>query len=324
MTRSAEESKIPGGYLDPLAQAPRRRRLGRIAIVASLAASLGAYVLLQPRDRSDPDARRETTHVNAEAQRASRLTPEEEKQNRDELRKLAKEVSDLARSLETLPRGGETSSQKSAPSERLAKDAEATVARVDALIERYRSLPLGSGRIEQLREIATSSNLLALRSGDLRYLPFLEQVCLDSPLPEERRLAVIAVHGLPQGSAVDFLLAHLSSAAPEVRFYSAEGLAWVRGAEEGRARARLVRCLADEDPSVRRIVAQALAKVVRDPKYVENILMRIPEEPDEVALANLVRAVRELDPVRGVERVRALLPRLDGAKARLVEPLLAH
>ena len=199
---------------------------------------------------------------------------------------------------------------------------EASVPHLTALRRAYEAATDPRARDRILDRFTYAHSFFAETTGDLQFLPFLRDVIATSESAEQRKYAVIALHGVGHPEVVDLLADLVHAQHAEVRFYAAEALPWVTGAQRDRARRLLAEQLDHTDPEVRRIVALALGVVIGDPAHGEAMLRRLTVETHEEVLEALVFGVRRLLPRDGDARIRALLPGLDRARAVRIESLL--
>jgi hypothetical protein len=150
-------------------------------------------------------------------------------------------------------------------------------------------------RIAALSDFTLTHQLYVRYGGGLENLDFLKGIVAKEQSAELRRLAVIACHSLSRKEIVDALIDWQHSSHKEVRYYAAEGLAWVRGAESARAHGAMVAMLDDEEASVRTVTAVALAIVVKDPGDVPALSTRLTREVDPVVIEALKNAIQRLE-----------------------------
>jgi HEAT repeat protein len=199
---------------------------------------------------------------------------------------------------------------------------EASVAHLRALVSAHERAPEGRDRDRILDRFTYAHSLFAEMTGDLQFLPFLRGVIATSPSPDQRRYAVIALHGVGRPEVVDLLEELIQDPHAEVRFYAAEALPWVTGAQRDRARRLLAAQLEHDDAEVRRIVALSLGVVVGDPAHAEAMLLRLSAETQDEVLEALVFGVRRLLGPGAEARIRALLETLERSRADRIAALL--
>jgi hypothetical protein len=183
---------------------------------------------------------------------------------------------------------------------------------VRPLLDRWTRARAGEERAEAMAALHMPLGRLLAVGGSAEHYRVLEEAAERGETSRERKAAMIAVHTLWQAPAVDFLLARLRSPHPEVRLYAAEGLAWVRGDEEARARQGVRDAIEDADAGVRRMAAHCFAVLVADPVEVDLLLERMLREGEASVAISIDAAVRILDPGTGTKRVDAVLERLPG------------
>jgi hypothetical protein len=185
-----------------------------------------------------------------------------------------------------------------------------------------------AGSVEERAEVMDRFSmphqlLLKYRGGDT-YLPFLSDVAKNGLSEDERNYAVIAVHGASSFKAVSFFIDLMKSDEPYVRFYSADGLAWVSGRETSRARRYMSRALNDEFADVREIAALSLgvAGGGGQTNYLAPLItrLRIEEEPD--VQRAIVHAALKVDPERAKDGVREVALSLGGDRQTALESML--
>lgn len=158
-------------------------------------------------------------------------------------------------------------------------------------------------RRQALSKFTAPHQLYVRYGGGLENLEFLRRVVSTDSSPQVRQLAVIACHSLSAAEVVDVLIEWLASPHEEVRFYAAEGLAWVRGSEFRRAHAAMVGMLGDSDVDVRQITALSLGLVTKRAEDVPALLRRLEVESDPSVISAIDRSVVALDPARGQARL---------------------
>jgi hypothetical protein len=191
---------------------------------------------------------------------------------------------------------------------------EASAAHLGALIRAHEKAPEGRDRDRILDRFTSAHSMYAAMTGDLQFLPFLRGVIATSPSAEQRRFAVIALHGVGHAAVVDLIEGLIHDEHPEVRFYAAEALPWVTGAQRDRALRLLAAQLEHDDAEVRKIVALSLGVVIGDPVHADAMLRRLSVETRDEVIEALVFGVRRLLGPQGDARLRALVESLDRAR----------
>jgi hypothetical protein len=240
---------------------------------------------------------------------------------------LQSQLRTLQNALKRMEREKRAASEPPAPSSEREDEPsggpeEASEGHLSALRRAYEAATDPHERDRILDRFTYAHSFYAETTGDLRFLPFLRDVIATSQSEEQRKLAVIALHGVGHPKVVDALAELVHDEHEEVRFYAAEALPWVAGAERDRARRLLAEQLGHSDPAVRRIVALSLGVVIGDPAHVEPMLGRLAEESRDEVLEALVFGVRRLLGSDGDARIRALLGQIDRPRADRIESLL--
>jgi len=197
---------------------------------------------------------------------------------------------------------------------------------VEALKERYEASGNPQERVAVMREFALRLPLYAREAsgGHSTYLDFLRKVAAGGAA-DERRHAIIAVHGIAGEDVVAFLDEHTRSRFPEVRFYAAEGLAWSARAGTPGAAGALLRTLQHDDPRVRGIVALSLGTVVRDHRLTPHMVARLREEREFRVIESLVRSVIQISGDDGRRRIEEDVVPVVGPDAKAsIEQTLAN
>ncbi len=217
-----------------------------------------------------------------------------------------------------------TSSRRAVPVVPVPTDPanEVSLTHVRALVRAFEASTDEKDRERILDSLTCAHSMYAETTHDLQFLPFFRGLILGSESATQRKNALIALHGVGAREVVDLLQELLEDGHAEVRFYAAEALPWVSGAEKDRALRLLAGALDHRDAEVRRIAALSLGVVVGDPLLAEPLLRRLGTETEDRTLAAVVFAVGRLLPTDGPTRIRELLPTFDRSRAERIEGFL--
>ena len=170
---------------------------------------------------------------------------------------------------------------------------------LSTLTARYRQLAAGEERDELLRRILLKTQLQIGRTRDLKDLAFFREF-ITSPQStrRERHAAMVVGHPLGRQSIPDVLAYYeegLGTSDSTVRAFAAEGLAWIQGQEQSRAREILRKLVFDTDPLVRQMAAGCLAAIVREPKDADLLARALEVETEALAATEILDAIKALD-----------------------------
>lgn len=206
---------------------------------------------------------------------------------------------------------------------RLLGSADGLKDELTRIKESYSALT-AAAREKAIRRFSVAHARYVMLTDDLGFLPYLRSVAMSSHSATERGRAVIALHRLGAAPVVDLLIELTRSPHAEVRVYAAEGLAWVRGEQSGRARKHLLALFEHEDPEVRSTAILSWAVVVRDPDVIEPLLQRLAAEEDPMVLESIVRGIVQLDAKRGRSALEHATKALSVEKSTLLKRLLSE